>query len=153
MKSVGILIFSLLISSYLLIQCKKAPDYPDTPHIELVSALPNPFTTGVDSFKLKFSFTDGDGDLGLADTSVFVMDKRTNSSKPGYYYLYNLPEIPAKGSYKQVTGTITVDMFNNTTCRPGHPSHDTTVYQIMVRDKAGHNSNVITTDPIIFNCL
>lgn len=152
MKVVTLVLVAWLACILFLVQCKKAPEYPVTPHIELVSVSPNPFHPGTDSLRIKISFTDGDGDLGLADTSVIVKDIRPNSNKPGYYYLFNIPEIPAKGSFKQITGYITLDMFQNTTCRPGHLTADTSNYEITVFDKAKHASNTISTGNVYFKC-
>jgi len=132
--------------------CKKAPTYPATPSLTWLNASPNPVKIGTDSLVLKFAFTDGDGDLGAADTSVFVTDIRPNSINKPFTYTFNLPSIPSKGSYKQITGNISINMYSNNSCRPGHDTRDTVSYSIYVKDKAGNKSNTINTPLIIFIC-
>ena len=142
----------LLVGILAFYCCKKAPTYPATPSLTWLNATPNPVKIGTDSLKLKFSFTDGDGDLGQAGTSIYVTDIRPNNLNKPYIYTYNLPNIPSKGSYKQITGSISINMYSNNSCRPGHDTRDTVSYAIYVKDKAGHKSNTITTPPIIFLC-
>lgn len=144
-----VIVFLGIIAFYC---CKKAPSYPATPSLTWLNATPNPVKIGTDSLKLKFLFTDGDGDLGLADTSIFITDIRPNNTNTPFTYTFNLPNIPSKGSYKQITGNISVNMFSNNSCRPGHDTRDTVSYSIYVKDKAGNRSNTITTPPIIFIC-
>jgi hypothetical protein len=144
-----IILFGGILALYC---CKKAPTYPVIPALTWVNATPNPVKIGTDSLVLKFAFTDGDGDLGEADTSIFVTDIRPNSINTPFTYTFNLPTIPSKGSYKQITGNISINMFSNNSCRPGRDIRDTVSYSIYVKDKAGHKSNTITTPPIIFLC-
>lgn len=145
-------LITLLIGITAFYCCKKAPNYPPTPALTWLNATPNPVKIGTDRLVLKFAFTDGDGDLGEADTSIYVTDIRPNSLNKPFTYTFNLPNIPSKGSYKQITGNISINMFSNNSCRPGHDTRDTVSYSIYVKDKAGNKSNIITTPPIIFLC-
>lgn len=161
MKHTFILLFGFF-AILVLFRCKKAPEYPVEPQITLVSALPGVLKPDADSLKIKFSFTDGDGDLGYNDnentshdTTIFVKDIRPNSIGNPYTYIFDMPRILAKGSFKQITGTFTINMFGSTSCRPDFPSprnFDTVKYEIKIRDRAGHTSNVISTPDIIFQC-
>jgi len=58
----------ILLSSVILVQvsCKKKENFSDIPYIEFVSFAKIQTSTGVDDKGiLEFSFTDGDGDIGL----------------------------------------------------------------------------------------
>lgn len=152
-------ILATIITS--LVSCVSRPDFPIEPVIEFVSMennqmVQNSFNT--DSIRVTFSFTDGDGDLGDQDSlNIFIRDNRDQfiASK------YRLPEFPPEGAQRGVRGEITVTIY--TTCciypdgtPPCEPSlqypTDTLRYDIFIRDRAGHFSNTIQTDPIIILC-
>ena len=59
--------------------CLKPVSYPDEPNIEYVG-----FEELSDSGKITFSFTDGDGDIGLDQDMV------NGDFAPGSFYHYNL---------------------------------------------------------------
>ena len=69
----------IVFLSLSLLSCLKPISYPNEPIIEYVG-----FESLSDSGKLTFSFTDGDGDLGLDQNII------TPPHDPGSYYYYNL---------------------------------------------------------------
>ena len=70
---------AIVFLPFSLLSCLKPISYPNEPIIEYVG-----FESQSDSGKLTFSFTDGDGDLGL-DQNIL-----TPPHEPGNFYYYNL---------------------------------------------------------------
>lgn len=112
---------------------------------------------------ITFSFTDGDGDLGFKDEqgSIFIVDGRDTFDKPPY----RIPYIEQQGAGNGISGEISIVV--PTTCciyptSTGIPPCDTSVsapqlldtvfYLLQIKDRAGHLSNQITTDPITLVC-
>jgi hypothetical protein len=159
-KKLSFTFYSLLLAC-IFITCSKPPNYPIEPIIKFErmtkTALKQSSTNG-DSLKVTFSFTDGDGDLGSNDSlNLFVIDKRDGflSNK------YKIPYITASGASNGISGEIEFVLF--TTCcyfpngqSPCTPSlvypKDTVTYDIYLKDRAGHKSNIIQTLPIILDC-
>jgi len=112
-----------------------------------------------DSLSITFSFTDGDGDIGTQDStlSLFVIDKRDGN----YSNKYKLPYVSQEGTANGISGEVQFVIFTTccyfpngaTPCEKSttYPT-DTLVYQIYMKDRAGHTSNIIETDPIILDC-
>ena len=145
---------------FIFTKCQKAPDFPAIPSIAFVSINTTKISANAkDSLKITFSFTDGDGDLGdpnsqTTDTSIYITDVRPNN--PEFTYSDNIPYITPKGSYKQISGNVTVYMkntsFDEVQCRPDHAIADTVHYKIRIKDRAGHYSNTIITPTVYLNC-
>ena len=146
--------------------CVQPPDYPDEPVIEFLSLSKSQVlqaSFGEDSIVITFSFTDGDGDLGFADTtaSIFITDGRDNFDKPPY----RIPYINQEGAGNGISGEISIVV--PTTCciypsSTGIPPCDTSLnapqlvdtvfYLLQIKDRAGHLSNQIQTEPITLIC-
>lgn len=158
-------IFSLMFVAVLLSSCFKNEEYPVEPIIS------DPvFLFSGDSAKLTFSFTDGDGDIGLAPEDTLA------PFNPDSYYHYNLhidyyerddvngwqrgrdlegdsivfqyrlKPIVVKGKARGIKGTMDVTM--NNFYNPFSDQSDTIRYTITLIDKALNESNQIETDPI-----
>ncbi len=158
----------LLISS--LSACVKAPSYPIEPHIEFKSVSSSYVYSGkVDT--ISFSFTDGDGDIGvirrdgdscdqcslqhgdsaclrMQSFNVFLIDSRddcvTYFASP---YVVNTSKFPGiSGYFEVIRGIDSKKCLNipDPTC-----PLDTVSYTIVLRDMAGHFSNLTTTTPIV----
>ena len=134
----------------LLGACQKKFGGSSTPAITYKSVSPKVAVEAHDTVLINLSFIDGDGDLGPTspqDTTanVFVVDKRSgNSHLP---FTYRLPNITPAGNNKAIKGDIELRLalpFR----RINHPL-DTARYTIQIADRAGHRSNVITTDEVI----
>lgn len=165
MKALRISLF-LLTVSVTIFACVNPPDYPDTPVIEYIGV--NKLTVyqasqgmPADTLAISFSFTDGDGDLSLEDTTdIFLYDSRFPSV---LYGGYKVPEIPLEGTGNGIRGEITVQIINfpqNLCCVdngiscPDFPAIDvdTLSYTIQIRDRAGNFSNFIQTETIGILC-
>ncbi len=161
-------IFSLLLISVILSSCFKNQEYP----IEPIISDPSFILTG-DSAVLNFSFTDGDGNVGLEPSDTLS----PHDANSFYYYnlyvdyyekkdvegwqrgrdlegdsivfKYRLKTINVKGKSKAIKGTMEVNMqfFNN----PLSADSDTVKYTIRLIDRALNVSNTIETSEIIIN--
>ena len=99
-KIVTILAFAVLAG---LSSCIQFQNYPIEPHIKFVSFTKIPTTSGVDDKgTLLFSFTDGDGDLGLDDTQT---DPPYDTASIYYYNIFIRYYEKQNGEYNEVVLT------------------------------------------------
>ncbi|MCS6935599.1 MAG: hypothetical protein NZM35_10690 [Chitinophagales bacterium] len=147
--------------------CVKPPDYPIEPIITFKSLSATKVNSGqVDT--IVFTFTDGDGDIGVnpgpGDTCDVCSYKRGDSScffMKGYNVFlidsrdtcvsyYATANIEPKGKFDDLSGEVMVlRTINSQKCfAPPCSIPDTVIYTILMRDKAGHFSNRIKTPPI-----
>lgn len=156
----------------LLIYCVRPPEYPDAPVITFVSVTPSqilqrPFFRQPDTVytDLKFSFTDGDGDLGFSDTTVSIIIRDERS--PNIPKNYQFPMVDPQGAGNGISGEVTVrvpvsccipdpvDGIQLPPCDTNSVSgqlRDTLIYTVQIKDRTGNWSNVIKTNPIILLC-
>ncbi len=163
-KIVTILAFAVLAG---LSSCIQFQNYPIEPHIKFVSFTKIPTTSGVDDKgTLLFSFTDGDGDLGLDDTQT---DPPYDTASIYYYNIFiryyekqngeynevvltpsnngRYPNLTPDGSKKGIQGNIAVDLYINNP----FSIYDTIRYEVYIVDRALNHSDTITTPDIIVN--
>ena len=157
-------VFALLTSTQ---SCIKPPQFPVEPRITYVG-VDNPqvfqgsATAPNDTLTIRFSFTDGDGDLSFADDSVdiFLVDSRV----PQFPITYRIPSINPEGASNGIEGDIWVNIPNkplNICCYVNGQACavsttqavDTFSYSIQIRDRAGNYSNIIRTEKITVLCL
>ncbi len=157
--------FIIFIGIVAILSCTKPPNYPIEPVIKFVSWNKTTILQGdskQDSLKLILTFTDGDGDLGSSQTNIsrinmFVIDKRKNQVADSL----SIPFVPLEGAGNGISGKLEASLF--TTCcyfkdatPPCSPSTtyplDTVTYEIYIKDRAGHVSNKIITDPVVVQC-
>ncbi len=155
------LLFGVLIISFAT--CISPPDYPIQPEIKFLGLSKNTMRQGLlgieDSLFLSFSFTDGDGDLGSLgqgkdSVNIFLTDKRTNQPSERF----RIPYVPEQGAGNGISGDIRLLLFT-TCCNVLPPCEasttkpiDTLIYEISIKDRAGHESNKILTAPIYLQC-
>lgn len=158
----------IILGGFTLFQyCVKPPEYPVEPIIAFKSMLKNTMKQnglGSDSLVITFTFTDGDGDLGFEDNSksIFLVDTRDDVEK----LPYSIPFVGLQGVGNGISGEITVKFANSQTCCIYDPNtgvppcdvkdapelRDTLSFRIRIKDRAGHFSNEIETDPIYLLC-
>jgi hypothetical protein len=148
--------FTLLLG---VVACTSPPNYDIVPAITFKSFSKNVMIQGKgteDSTYLTLGFQDGDGDIGDTDSlNVFVSYRGGNVINPE---IYRMPFVPEQGSKNGISGDIRIRLF--TTCcnvlPPCQPSTtkpiDTIRYQIYIKDRAGHTSNVVETTPMYLQC-
>ena len=144
--------------------CIEPPDFAEVPKIEFVSLSKDTIRQGLfqqDSVYVTFAFEDGDGDIGREDdaeeNNVFFIDTRSGQLDNSF----GVPYIPPQGSSNGVEGTVEILLFS-TCCiysngqDPCTPStiqpYDSVSYEIYMVDRAGNESNRITTPAITLLC-
>ncbi len=159
-----IVVIPVLLCSLASLYCVRPPDYPDEPVITFKSMSKNVLKQqpAKDSILLSFTFTDGDGDLGNKDSlDIFVVDGRNLTEKSRF----RIPFIEPQGTGNGINGEISINVLTScciyvndqgfsATCQDAadHIDRDTLYYLITIRDRAGHVSNQIQSDPIILLC-
>lgn len=155
----------LVVVALTLPTCINPPEFANIPKIEFVSLSKDTLLQGVfqeDSLRVTFHFEDGDGDLGreenALENNVFFIDTRTGELDNSF----GIPFIPAQGSSNGIEGEVHILLFS-TCClypdngpdpcevAPQYPTN-TLTYQIYIKDRAGHESNMIETPPITLLC-
>lgn len=148
-----------------LSSCLKQQNFPNRPNLEFIGILAA--TQPADSLgAIRFSFTDGDGDLGLdvGDTlnefgpnqpyyyNLFVryFDKRN-----GVFVEYIPPEPLFNARFKRLSseggsGALEGEMDYGFAGRPGSP-FDTIRYEIYIVDRSLQHSDTIVTPDIILS--
>ena len=143
--------FICIISLIIISACKKdkskdpIPKASITPVIELVSVTPTSVHALLDSIVFTISYTDGDGDLGFSDAdsmTVFVTDKRFPVTIP-----FHLQPLSPLNTSVSIKGNIPL-VLNNTILQNNSSTSESAVFEIQIRDRANHYSNVLTTPPI-----
>jgi len=138
--------------------CVQPPDYPIEPEIEFLSISKSEVLQAIDTFRIAFSYTDGDGDIGLdlddPDNNVIITDSRT-----GFEETFKVPVIPQQGATNGISGKISLLVFascclnSNPICLPTpNANPEEIVYTVRMFDKAGNESNTIQTSPIMLIC-
>ena len=147
--------------------CVRPPEYPIEPRLELPANGALSKSTILqgdrgsinsrDSLYLTLNFTDGDGDIGFqkADSTLYIIDTRDNSRIND---AQGLPYVPEQGAGNGISGEIRIKLFG-TCCKtlrpceptPSHP-RDTLIYEVYVKDRAGHESNRLKIPAITLLC-
>lgn len=150
-----IYLFALLAGITFFWGCKKEDTYSKIPEIKFVSLEKFDYTTPFDSVVLTFSFTDGDGDIGVASSDTATRDAfaKLYELKNGTYeewtigtpiLQYALPYMEPRGSNESLKGEISI-AINYNILQP----NDTIRYDLYIVDRAGNQSNTITTSSIV----
>ncbi|MEO1262277.1 MAG: hypothetical protein AAFZ15_25955 [Bacteroidota bacterium] len=154
----------------ILAACTNPPDYPVEPAIEFVSVSKDTLQRGSlfnDTTFIKFSFTDGDGDIGDDENGdelrLFLTDSRN-----GFVNDLRIPYVLEPGASNGIRGEITARVFTSCCIFPEVPPfgvvdgclftwdempYDSLTYDIYIEDRAGNRSNIITTSPIYIRCF
>jgi len=116
-----------------------------TPKITLKEITPTTVVQFTDSISLVIEYEDGDGDVGFWNPdslALTVHDLRL--ANPDYFYVR--PLTPDSNALA-ITGTIRIAIRN--TFLLGNGDSETTRYEIKLKDRAGHWSNVVTTPEVV----
>lgn len=142
--------------SFLLVSCYDAPNYPETPQISVREVRAHATVSPGDSVIVVLEFQDGNGDLGKLNNSdtipnLFIIDKRFNIIDS---QSYSIPYIPNKGSVKDISGVIEINLLSKIYCNPLYPGivKDTLEFEIQVRDRSGNFSNKVSTGKLEMLC-
>jgi hypothetical protein len=138
------LAFTLSFLLVLFSSCKKDnPLESTTPAINIESVSSTNIKEG-DQLTFRISYSDGDGDLGENNpdaTNLFLTDNRVNVT-----YKYRIKQLSPNGSTIIIKGFLNIDL-NSTAITDASTSQSVT-YSIYVKDRAGHQSNPVTSGAI-----
>ncbi len=152
--------------------CLKGPEYAIEPKITNVSIDKQEIANFDESFVVSIDFQDGDGDLGN-DTNdpdaedffdnIFMIDNRVNIDLDSVFIRPSSIEMLTPPSGEQsIDGTIRVTIAElccyNESGSPACPFNDVrtatneVVFDVYIKDRAGHQSNVMKTPSMIIKC-
>jgi hypothetical protein len=157
------------VAASLLATCSRPPEFPNEPVIEFIRLSKNTIIQSrssqlpQDTIEISFKFTDGDGNLGNADSVNIIL----TDSRDGFNHLFKIGEIPQLGAGKGIQGNIKLSLTNRSDTRyfcctfpntrltciasTTYP-RDSLHYSIKIKDRAGNWSNTIKTDNITILC-
>jgi len=117
---------------------------PTTPEIEIVSVSPVQVDEFAEGVVLRFSYKDGDGDLGETDPDAYtlwVKDSRLNAADG-----YHIPPLAPPDAEVAIQGELEV------TLTPlfllGSSGQEVLTYTFYISDRAGNKSNELVTSSI-----
>lgn len=131
--------------------CVQAPEYPLEPILEFRSISNTSLVElGGDTLYLLFGFTDGDGDLGFEDSvnSVFVEDSRI----PGFPLSYYIQEVVPLSNVQAISGTMSILYPPGFFACLGEDPLDTFRLEVRIKDRAGNESNLVSTPLLQIEC-
>jgi hypothetical protein len=149
----------LLAIGTLLAACVKEKNFPVEPVIEFKSYN----IISLDSADCYIKFTDGDGDIGvldgdtIPDLSMKYLYKDTSGKFIPYdmlpnttafdtlFYKFRIPDVTPDGQFKALEGEIRTKLRQSPLY---FPSHQFVKFEIQIKDRAGHKSNIVTTSEI-----
>jgi len=157
-------LFLLCMVSACLYNCASAPDLSPIPTLEFVSVSKESMEQGSfnqDSLTLTLNFTDGDGDIGGLNGDIsqnlFVIDNRIDTIADPFV----IPTIPEQGVNNGIRGQIKLRMYTTCCLIPGIPAcspsapdfpFDEVSFDVYMVDRAGNQSNTVTTSMIKLLC-
>lgn len=138
--------YLFFVFTLLIVSCGEDDQFEisNIPQIEFVSLEPSTVNESEGPIYFTVSYIDGDGDLGENTPDVknlFLKDLRNNIE-----YEYRLQQLAPEGSNIAIQGTFEIEL-NNTSITDGS-NEQTFSYEIKVIDRAGNQSNIITTTPL-----
>lgn len=169
----AVTIYGCFLALLLIGSCKQYEEYPIEPIIgyEGFTLLTNPQSGITDRGVIKFSFTDGDGDLGFlaSDSTLFyqynlfvtylechngdwhevvLTTYNPSTQKMDTVNLHaRLPYLTPSGDQKGIHGFVydTLPVYNY------QSAADTIRFEFFIKDRAQHQSNTLQTEPIFIN--
>jgi hypothetical protein len=165
-----IIIILLLLLTYSITGCLKQEVFPVEPQITFNGFTKIQDSTGIDNRGvIEIGYTDGDGDIGLADSdtvppydyNLFMtyFEKQNGLFKQVEIVYFNdstnqfdtlnmnarIPMLTPEGRHKAIKGIIQDTIFINNPLS----SHDTIRFDIYIKDRALNVSNTVSTPEII----
>lgn len=161
----------LLIVVFGLSSCLKDVDYPNRPQIEFIEMTLNYGTLSItDSLGIvSFSFTDGDGNLGLDDATdsdgVFAEGEpyhfnlfiRYFEKRNGVFEEFVIENPPLHARFERLTSAGVGNSIEGRMdawfgARPGSP-YDTVRYEVYIVDRDLQHSDTIVTPEVVLSEL
>ena len=127
----------------LLVSCsKETEEISATPEITFETISPGTVKEFADSVVIQLTYTDGDGDLGENGSGIenaFITDSRNNLT-----YTFRIRQLAPDNANVIIRGKLSivvpaVSLVNSSS------TSETATFDIYIKDRAGHQSNTITT--------
>lgn len=133
----------------MLFSCNKVNKYAVTPKISFFQMSLNQLKAGKDtSFYVFVTFEDGDGDIGFGTNNLYFIDTRDTDTVS-----YEIPSIPSRFEPQRgLSGSLQIEILGAPLLLrtdSAHKEQDTLVWDIYMKDQAGHLSNVVSSTPLI----
>lgn len=131
----------------LCISCSQEDEHPfsKVPEIELLALSHDTVVEFSDVLTLSISYQDGDGNLGFVEPSkyaVFIRDLRLDEFD-GFY----IGPLAPLDSEIAIQGVVNVEFPNLFVF--GNRPYETTSFEIKFIDRAGNESNIVQSDPVV----
>lgn len=147
MRKLLILSSILGVTSYFFNSCNTVGEISEVPEISFESVAPSVVTEYQDSLVFTISYRDGDGDLGENNTdndNVFVQDSRNQVT-----YGFRLQQLAPDNATIAIQGNMNVTLPNTAIVNGG--TSESVSYTIWVVDRAGNESNKVTSSTVTVN--
>lgn len=129
----------------LIAACKKDDEgISTTPEIEFVSVTPNSVVEYQDSLVFTISYRDGDADLGENGNGVdnfFLTDSRNSVT-----YKFRIQQLAPDDANVPIQGKLNVVL--QSTALLNEQASETVTYSMYIVDRAGNQSNTVTSSPV-----
>lgn len=128
----------------LLVGCAEDEPVSEVPEINFISATPQTLTAYSDSLVVVIGYRDGNGDLGENNTdanNLFMEDSRN-----GVVYGFRVRQLAPDDASIAIEGQLNVRLGNVPIIGSGNS--ETFTYTIHVVDRAGNESNRVTSSVI-----
>ena len=119
--------------------------FSTTPELKLIGLSHETIVEFQDILTLSFEYTDGDGDLGFIEPdryALFIRDTRLSEFDNFY-----IGPLAPPDTLVPITGLLDVEFPNLFIF--GNANEESTNFEIKMIDRAGNESNLLTTDPIL----
>ncbi|HMQ76423.1 MAG TPA: hypothetical protein PKE21_11550 [Flavobacteriales bacterium] len=127
-----------------LAACRKEAALDPVPAIELVSVGPQQVMAFDEPVRVRFTYADGDGDLGTDDPDAYtlwVKDSRLATADG-----YHIPPLAPPDAQVAIQGELEVEL--TPLFLLGNSGQEVMTYSFFVTDRAGNRSNELTTSAI-----
>ena len=135
---------AILICLIAFASCKKDSGVSTTPNITFVSVSSASIQSLTDSLVFVIHYEDGDGDLGENNTDVknlFLIDNRIPIT-----YSYRIQQLAPDNSTIAIKGNLNV-VLKGIAITDSSSAQNAT-FSIYVKDRAGHQSNTVTSGTV-----
>ena len=146
MRTIRLFSAALALSA-LLFACNTENEISEVPEISFISVAPNVVTEYQDSLVFTISYRDGNGDLGENNTdndNLFVQDSRNLVT-----YGFRLQQLAPDNADIAIQGNLNVTLPNTAIINGGQS--ESVAYTIWLVDRAGNESNRVTSSTVTVN--
>ena len=133
-----------LLTLLALAACRKEAVLDPVPAITLVSAGPQQVMAFDEPVVLRFTYADGDGDLGTDDPDAYTL--WVKDSRLGTADGYHIPPLAPPDAQVAIRGELEVEL--TPLFLLGNSGQEVMTYSFFLTDRAGNRSNELTTAAI-----